>query len=94
MRRIALLAVMFLFLASCGYRAVLVDGPPIIQGGIGTAPPRIAQIRGHGHSLRLCREVGRARCDVQTCKGRGMDLVTLRCGAGMVSRCEIGRGGC
>ena len=93
MRRIALLAVMFLFLASCGYRAVMVDRPPI-QPSIGTVPPRIAQIRGHGQYVQVCREVGRARCDVQTCKGRGMDLVTLRCGTGMVSRCEIGRGGC
>jgi hypothetical protein len=93
MRRIALLAVMFLFLASCGYRAVMVDGPAI-QGSIGTAPPRISQIRGHGQSVRLCREVGRSRCDVETCRGRGMDLVTLRCGGGTVSRCELGKGGC
>ena len=93
MRRIAIAALFFLALASCGYRPVYIDRP-VVQPHLGSAPPRIAQIKPQGQSLTLCREISRSHCDTATCKGRAMDLVTLSCGGSKVSRCEIGKGGC
>ncbi|HYC88412.1 MAG TPA: hypothetical protein VEO54_04305 [Thermoanaerobaculia bacterium] len=91
MRRIIFAAVLFAFVASCGYRPVFIDRP-VIQPSIGSVAPRIAQIKGHQGTA--CREIGRSRCDLQTCKGRGLDLVTVSCGGAKVSRCELGKGGC
>ena len=91
MRRIGLTALLFLTLASCGYRAVYVDRP-VIQPSIGSVPPRLGQIK--GNQVMVCREVGRSRCDRQTCKASSMDLVTLNCSGARVSRCELGTGGC
>ena len=91
MRRIVFAALLFVLVASCGYRPVFIDRP-VIQPGFGSVPPRIAQMK--GHQLVACREIGRSRCDLQTCKGRGMDLVTVSCGGAKVSRCELGKGGC
>jgi hypothetical protein len=88
MRRIVVAALLFV---SCSYRPVLIDRP-VIQPGFGSVPPRIAQMK--GHQVVACREVGRSRCDLQTCKGTAMDLVTLSCGGAKVSRCELAKGGC
>jgi hypothetical protein len=93
MRRIATAALFFLALASCGYRPAFVDGP-VVQPHLGSALPRIAQVKGQGQSLTLCREISRSHCDTATCKGRAMDLVTFSCSGSKVSRCEIGKGGC
>ena len=93
MRRIAFAALLVVVVASCGYRPVFIDRP-VVQPHFGGAPPRIAQIRGQGQSITFCREVSRSRCDVQTCKGRGLDLVTFSCSGANVARCEIGKGGC
>lgn len=91
MRRVGLTALLILALASCGYRPVFIDRP-VIQPSIGSVPPRIAQIK--GHQVTVCREIGRSRCDLRTCKGSSMDLVTLSCSGATVSRCELGKGGC
>ena len=91
MRRIVFAALLAAVVVSCGYRPVFVERP-VIQPSIGSVPPRIAQIK--GHQVVACREIGRSRCDVKTCKGTSMDLVTLSCGGAKVSRCELGKGGC
>ena len=93
MRRIVFTALLFLAVASCGYRPVFIDRP-VIQPSIGSVPPRIDQLKKTGQSVTLCREIGRSRCDAKTCKGTAMDLVTLSCGGAKVSRCELGKGGC
>lgn len=92
MRRIVFTALLVLAVTSCGYRPAFVDRP-VVQPHLGSVPPRAAQMMS-GQSLTFCREVGRSRCDVQTCKGRGLDLVTFSCNGAKVARCEVGKGGC
>jgi hypothetical protein len=89
MRRVSLLAVLFLLLSSCMYRPVYVDP----TSGMGTPRPKLAPRGGRG-GVQVCREVRRVPCDKQTCGTTGRDLVTLHCPTGEVTRCEIGRGEC
>jgi hypothetical protein len=91
MRRLVILALLSL---SCAYRPVGVERPTI-QPGVGSVRPGIGRLmRTNGPGVRLCRVVSRTRCAVETCKGSGLDLVTLSCGGEQVTRCEVGKGGC
>ena len=94
MRRVLLLALLFVVCMSCFYRPAFVDGRPIAQSGIGSPPPKAAQMRGAGSGMQVCREISRSRCDAAQCKGKNLDLVTLSCSGAQVSRCELGKGGC
>lgn len=99
MRRIALLAVLVLFLVPACY------GPH--YGGF-PDPPSIAGMMGPGKKVAnggsnvprpqppvtACREVARIPCDFMACGGPAMDLVTLHCqGTKPVTRC-VANGGC
>ena len=93
MRRIVFAALLFLVTASCAYRPTFVERPAV-QPGPGSRPTVQPVPGGGGQSVRVCREVSRLQCDTATCKGRGFDLVTLRCGSEKLTRCELGKGGC
>ena len=86
-------ALVFLIVASCGYRPVYIDRPAV-QPGVGSVPPRGGRLAPSGQQVRFCREVSRLYCDTVTCKGRGIDLVTYSCQGGRITRCELGKGGC
>jgi hypothetical protein len=90
MRRLVILALLCL---SCSYRPTWIERPPI-QPGVGSVRPAVGGMMHTGRALRLCKVVNRTRCAVETCKGRGLDLVTLDCGGERLTRCEVGRGGC
>lgn len=95
MRRMILLAMLLAVLTSCYYRPVFVEGRPPVQTGVGSVPPKPSQqMRTGSRGVQYCREISRARCDVVTCKGKSLDLVTLSCGGSQVTRCELGKGGC
>jgi hypothetical protein len=78
MKRAAIL--LLLLAGSCWYKPVLVDPP---TGAIASRSRPAAQ---------PCREVGRARCASEQCKGANMDYVTLACTGGkQVHRCVLSR---
>ena len=93
MRRIVFVALVFLILASCGFRPVYIDRPAV-QPSIGSVAPRGGRLAPSGQQVRFCREVGRFHCDTSVCKGRGIDLVTYSCQGERITRCELGKGGC
>jgi len=68
MRRIVFAVLVFLIVASCGYRPVAIDRPAV-QPGIGGSPARAGRMGPSGQEVRLCREVSRLHCDTDTCKG-------------------------
>jgi len=93
MRRVLPLALLFVLCSSCLHRPAFVDGRPVAQSGIGSPPPKVAQMHG-AKGMQVCREISRSRCDSVQCKGTNLDLVTLSCSGAQVSRCELGKGGC
>jgi hypothetical protein len=84
MRRASIVCV--LLLAGCAFRPVLVEphpgtGEPGRAGG--TRPSLVPT----GQS-KVCREIGRVRCDVETCGGPNLDFVTISCpGEPVYTRC-------
>ena len=93
MRHAAFVALSFLLLSSCFGRPVWVDDRPVVQPSIGSVRPAAATHM-RSASPQICREVGRSSCDVVNCKGKQLDLVTLQCSSGKITRCEIGKGRC
>ena len=98
MRRTVFIALLFVVIASCGYRPTYVDRPAV-QPGIGSSPRagiggRAGTPGGGTQQVRACRVLSRQHCETATCKGKGMDLVTLSCQGEKITRCELGKGGC
>jgi hypothetical protein len=75
-RTVLILAIVLLFLPACFYKPVYVD------------PLSVPSVTRRAGVSQSCREVSRARCAADQCRGANMDYVTLHCNGGRaVNRC-------
>ncbi|HEX2062574.1 MAG TPA: hypothetical protein VHK90_17675 [Thermoanaerobaculia bacterium] len=86
MRR-ALVVLALVVLSACyGTRPPVMTEP--VRGGVTPGSMPVESQRAPGGMPSACREIARARCAAEECKGANMDYVTLSCSGGRkVNRC-------